>query len=413
MLKAALARRLARPRRLSAIAWLALPLLLLIAAYVLHANPSVDLEHRLEKMDFTNYWVGSKLILGGRAMELFSGQQTYFAALREFAGPDIGWHNWSYPPHYLFFIMPFGLFGYLPAAAVFLALTLCIYLHAVSLSAGGSRMLLLLLLLPAILGNVVFIQNGFLISALFVYGLTLRQSRPVLAGIALGMLTIKPQLGFLLPILLIFERRWTVMLSATATASIMIGLAALIWGPQAWVGYFTVNLPYQGDVMLHLTGIFTHMMPSVYGSLRALSVAPDTALLAHLPVALLSFIAYLICLRRTDGLQARATATVFATFMISPYSLIYDFCALAAVAALAVVSAVETGALNRRNGLLGLVPLFVVCLLPLLTLPLALAGLPVSPVIIAFGWFAAMRSTQTGNSRPFPPYTAEKNNGTV
>ena len=49
--------------------------------------------------------------------------------------------------------------------------------------------------------------------------LALRRTRPVTAGILLGCLTFKPQLGILFPFLLLFERNWTMIASAALTAA--------------------------------------------------------------------------------------------------------------------------------------------------------------------------------------------------
>ena len=379
-----------RPRSLARIAWFGLPIILAVLALILARYDAPYLEHILKKKDFTNYWVASKLILDGRGLELFRGQEVYFAALREYAGSDINWHNWSYPPHYLFVILPWGLLGYLPAAALFLSVTLALFLYAVSTAGGGWKLSVLLLLLPAIICNIGFMQNGFLTSALLIYGLSLRQTRPLIAGIAIGMMTIKPQLGFLLPILLVFERRWTVIFSAASTAVLMIGLTLFVWGREAWTGYLTINLPYQKDVLLYLYGLFTYMMPSTYGSLRVISVEPGPAMQLHCLVAILALIAYIYCLIRTNSNQARAAATVFATFMISPYSLIYDLGSLTAIAALTVAAAIDAGVTGKSGGLFRLFPLLFVCILPLLTVTFAIADFPISPLVIAAAWLCAM-----------------------
>ena len=353
--------------------------------------------------DFANYWIGSRLALSGKALELFRGHEIYFAHMQAAFSADYPWHSWSYPPHYLLVILPVGLFPYLPAAIAFELTTLAFFLHAVSLAARRVSGLIVLLVIPAVACNLLTVQNGFLTSALMLYGLTLRDRRPILAGIAIGLLTVKPQLGLLLPILLLYERRWTMIFSAVATTSMLIAISTLVFGVEAWTGYISKTWPYQITVMRDFTGIFPHMMPSVFGSMRSLGFDADKANLFHLPVALMSLVTFIWSLFHLRNLTVRGFSLLFATFMISPYSFVYDLPALSVAAALTVTRGdrYASEGIDVTFLLMGLV-----CIMPLLGIVLSLNGLPIAPAVLALGWIAMLaRQRGTAPLTPSSPPT--------
>ena len=57
-------------------------------------------------------------------------------------------------------------------------------------------------------------------------------------GIAFGLLTVKPQLGLLVPVLLIAQGNWRTFFAAAATALVLAALSVLVYGAEAWQAYF-------------------------------------------------------------------------------------------------------------------------------------------------------------------------------
>ena len=60
--------------------------------------------------------------------------------------------------------------------------------------------------------------------------------RQVWAGILLGMATIKPQLGLLLPVALVAARQWRALAAAAATVAALVLLSAWAFGLDALRG---------------------------------------------------------------------------------------------------------------------------------------------------------------------------------
>lgn len=332
---------------------------------------------QVKNKDFANYWMAGRLLLDGNGAVLFGKPEGYLEAMRAVFGADYPWHNWSYPPHAALILLPLGLLGFLPGMAVFLGVTLALYVLALQALRPRWTGVSIIQLLPFVAGNLVAAQNGFLTAALLIGGLGLRDRRPIVAGILFGMLTFKPQLGLLLPVLLICERRWRSIAAAAATAIALVLMSVAVFGPQSWIGYFRYVAPYQAEVMNTLGGDFPHMMGSAFGSARSLGLDAQTAMWVHMPFAALAAGLVLFGLWRLADADARAFLTLIAGMLVVPYSAAYDFGALATFAALWPLSNKE-----RQPRPLLRVLLILIAALPMAMLPLGQAGLPLTPVLL-------------------------------
>lgn len=330
--------------------------------------------------DFSNYWIASRLVLEGEVLDLFTGQDNYFRHMLAAFGEDYPWHNWSYPPSFLLMIWPLGLLPHATSMVIFLALTAIVFLHSVSVFERRIAPPVAALLVAFIICNLVLAQNGFLMAALMLYGLGLRDRSPIWAGIAFGLLTVKPQLGILVPIVLLFGSNWVVIGSAAITALLLAATSVLLFGIDSWRGYAQFNLPYQASVMTDFSGTFLFMMPSLFGSLRSLGIDSAVAMKLHLVFASVAFILFLIGLVRLKDAFARSLLLLVASFLISPYSLVYDMGALSAVAAIGVYRSEPPWARHALHTRL----LRGVALLPILHFVLSASfGLPIAPLFSA------------------------------
>ncbi|MBX3572224.1 MAG: DUF2029 domain-containing protein [Mesorhizobium sp.] len=336
--------------------------------------------------DFANYWTAGKLILAGRAADLFGPHATYFAHLTKAFGPDFPWHNWSYPPHYLLFLWPLGLFGYKTAMMLFLGVTGAFFIWAARAFGGRDNSLVWVAIIPFVAHNLWVAQNGFLFAGCALAALAFRDSRPLLAGVFLGLLTIKPQLGVFFPFLLLAERRWLVIASAAATTFVLVGLSAVVFGVDAWRGYFAEVIPYQTLVMRELQGTFLAMLTSIYGMLRNWGFSADTALALHvviaIPAAVITIAAFF--LGRSD--RDRSVLLLVATFVVTPYALTYDLGLL--TGALALLANSRFGQSNRTGLLIALA-----MLLPVIMMPLGEAHVTIAPLLIMIMFVMALANT--------------------
>lgn len=273
-----------------------------------------------------------------------------------------GFLGWVNPPHFLFYVLPFGLLSYGAgwfAWAVATALLLAFAIRVAFPGMAGPAAMLALAM-PAVLICMGLGQNGLLTAALLCLTFALMDRRPVLAGIALGLLTYKPQFGLLLPLLLLATGRWRVFVSAALTAVVLIGAAALAFGPEAWFGFLGAvarnDAMYLGERHLALPRI-----QSVYAFVFNATDDRGLAWAVHVPFALaVAAIVFRLWLRRPEGpLEVRSAAALAAAFLMTPFTWIYDAPALA-IAALFLV------AVGRRDGWLAgeRAILLAACLLP-------------------------------------------------
>lgn len=390
-----------RSRRDPAVLCLGAFALLALVAYVpqwlpfVHGLLSEGLSPVITNRDFANYWMGGQLTMQGEHRILFT-HNWYFAYFREIFGADSEIRSWSYPPHFLLFLWPLGQLEYKSALIVFTIVTFALFLIAVrvfrrNLAPDSKPATLLLAITGYFLLMVVAAQNGFLLAALLLFGLGLMKTRPVLAGLAFACLTVKPQLGLLIPVLLLFDRNWKVIGWSTLFTVALVLLSIAMFGVDSWRAYFTETVAYQRFVMTNWYGIFLAMMPTVFGSLRTLGLAPSVALNVQLLVSAAAFALVLwLMSRETDPLR-RIFVIVCGTFLVTPYAFNYD------MGALCVVAAVLAGSDRAPSTVAGTVVIASVAAIAAAVMNLGRAHLPITPLILLAG--LAVIATETSRNR--------------
>ncbi|HTU11339.1 MAG TPA: glycosyltransferase family 87 protein [Allosphingosinicella sp.] len=269
------------------------------------------------QMDFISYWAAGRLGIEGQAPLAYD-----FAAHRavELQATMVGGIPYGYPPAFLFIAAPFALFPYPPAAVAWVVLTWAAYALAVRL--WLPRAYWLAMALPPVLTNAITGQAGFLIAALFVGGMALLPKRPLLGGLLLGLMVVKPQLGLVLPFALAAGREWRGFIGAAAGSLGFLLLGLLVFGLgsyQAWLGNAGL---YSSVVADGLAG--WHKMASVYASLRLAGLDATPAWIVQGLVALAAIAACARLWHRHGDWGIRAAALAAATALASPYLFGYD-----------------------------------------------------------------------------------------
>jgi hypothetical protein len=282
--------------------------------------------------DFVNSWMGGRAALHGNLQDYFEVHR-YNAQIHHLFAANVPFHNWSYPPHILLLLWPFGLFPYLVSFALWLAAGFGVYLWAASGNKLDRELLLFLALSPVAMVLVLTGQNGLFTGALLLGVLAQWDKRPVLAGIMLGVLSVKPQLVLLMPLVLVMTGRWRCLAAAAATVAAMAALTTVLYGPAIWQGYLTEAVPFQNVVMTKGTGLMLGMMPTAFINARLMG-APDAV--AWGLQAMTSAIALAAVIwtfhKRRDPMLSNAMLLA-ASLLVVPYSFNYDMAALIAVLA--------------------------------------------------------------------------------
>jgi hypothetical protein len=287
--------------------------------------------------DFANYWMAGRLTVAGDALTLFD-HGAYLSRLEAALGASHQVRSWSYPPHTLLLLWPLGLLSYKAAFAAFFAVggalfgaAAVVFRRALAPTSDGK--IVAIAVLGFALLTLVAAQNGFYSGAALLLALAWMRSRPALAGLALACLTVKPQLGVLVPVLLLLDRNWRAIAWSALFTAALVAASALAFGLESWTAYVADTVPYQRSVMTEWYGSFLSMMPTVFGSLRSLDVAVGPAALAQAVVAVAALVFVAARLRREEEPLVRAFLVVCATFLVTPYAFNYDMGALAVCAA--------------------------------------------------------------------------------
>ena len=109
-------------------------------------------------------------------------------------------------------------------------MTLPLYVAAVRAIMGERLGILIACAFPAVMWNMLVGQNGFLTAALIGLMLLTLDTRPIAAGVLLGLLTYKPQFGILFPIVLAANGQWRVIAAASVTTAALVAASAAVFG---------------------------------------------------------------------------------------------------------------------------------------------------------------------------------------
>jgi hypothetical protein len=203
---------------------------------------------RLPYWDFTNLWGGGRMALEGNVGYLFD-PQLYRPELRAMLSPLMLDQEWSYPPSMLLIGTPLAMLPILAAYLVWTGAGL-LFLFGTAGWLGlplGYR--LALLTAPPVLLTVLLGQNGAFTAALLLGGLILAPSRPVVAGILFGLLTMKPHLGILVPFCLLAAGNWRAVLSAGITTTLIVVTTGALFGWNVWSQFLAETNPLMRSIM--------------------------------------------------------------------------------------------------------------------------------------------------------------------
>lgn len=281
--------------------------------------------------DFIAFWSAGKAALEGHIAQIHD--RVFLAHIQQTTIP--GMHvmaPWNSPPPFLFFVIPFALLPYGPAAIVWLILTGALYLFAASKVLPDKRALIFAVTLPAALYHLGTEQVGLLIAGLDGLALYWLDKRPRAAGALVAMLIIKPHLAVLWPFYLLLTRRWTAFISAAICTLALIVGAGLVFGFESYVRFFE-NLKASQDLIARL-GVGKQTFGSLFGNLLALRVPMPFAIAGHAVSAVLAFGAALWVFTRKVDWRVQGAALCSATLLLSSYLFFYDFVLLGLAAAL-------------------------------------------------------------------------------
>lgn len=273
--------------------------------------------------DFLAFWAAGQSALSAHAASAYD-PDAFHAVQTGIAGPFPGYFYWNYPPVFFFVAVLLTSIPYVPAFLAWVAATTAAYAAAIGVivrrwEGAAAACSSPILLLTAFGG-----QNGFLTAALLGGFLVLLPRRPVIAGILLGFLTYKPQLGILFPIALIAGGYWRALCSAALVTIMAAGAAALAFGPGIY-GAFFQSLPVVTHAYLTLGGEGWAKIQSVYAIARFVGATDLSAWFVQGIVIASSAVAVIGVWRSDLDYELKAASLTVAAMLSTPYLHVYDF----------------------------------------------------------------------------------------
>ena len=328
-----------------------------IACVYLFLAPNYRWEHEDSDTaygaDFMQEWVGARMVLTGNASELYDPE--VFRSWQY--DPKVVGFEWKtdqyfppvYPPPHYFLFCPFACVPYRWAVVIWLLLLIASAFVSAKLIADianqsalkGSResfvetqsktkyVWLGLILFPSLLFSITLGQKS--VCWLMLVCLTwrlLQTNRDYAAGLVFGILSIKPTLFFLMPLVLLRNGNWRFFVGASLSVCAIWGATACVIPFETWMafakllgttGNYAENIGYRLDWSCNL-------MTMAYG----------------LPAALVQWCKWTICLPLSIYLlycvfedrhyavdsPQKAFMLLGSTILISPHTYHYDLCVL-------------------------------------------------------------------------------------
>ena len=282
--------------------------------------------------DFLNTWMGGNVALHGHPSAYFDYHR-YNTVIHHMFAANMPNYNWSYPPHVLLLIWPFGLFSYVTSYVLWVVTGFGLFLWTASDGKLDRGLLLFLASSPVAFVIVLTGQNGFFTAALLLTALHQWDRRPALAGVMLGLLSVKPQLILLMPLVLMLTGRWRCLAFAALTAMAMAALTTLLYGPAIWRDYLVEAVPFQNIVMTQGIGLMLGMMPTAFINARLMGAPLEFAWVLQALASALALAAIVWTFRKKRDPMLSNAMLLVASLLVTPYSFNYDMAALIAVLA--------------------------------------------------------------------------------
>jgi hypothetical protein len=367
-------------------------------AWATLARGGIDLTGKALGTDFLSFYAASKLVLAGRAQAAYDVSAHHAAQVAVF-GRDLGYAAFFYPPMFLLVCAPLASLPYLASLAGWLAATGAAF--AAALRGWLDRRLgwRTVLAFPAVLLTLANGQNAFLSAALIGAGAMWLGTRPILAGVAFGLLSFKPHLGLLLPLALVAAGRWRTFAAAAATATAFAGASLAVFGPAAWQGFFAASALARATLEQGL--VEPGKMVSAFAAVRVLG--GSTGLAYAIQGALVASVGAVLAwtLRRRPRTAAEAPLIVLAALLASPFLLDYDLAMLAFPLAWLAGQGLASGFRPWEK-----TALLAAYVLPLVARSLALtAHAPIAPVVLGALFLAILR--RAAGALPAPARRAD------
>jgi alpha-1,2-mannosyltransferase len=325
--------------------------------------------------DFLHFYTLGNIALQKRGDLLYDMQAQ--AALLQKLVPEAAGSLYVplYGPQVSVLFAPFARMSYPAALTIWLLLNAVIYgtschlmwKHCPNLRAQPWTVLIAALAFPGFFHLICWGQTSGLALLCFTLAfLALSKNRPYLAGVAIGSLIFKPQLGLAAAVIFLFSREWKLIAAATLAALTQLSVGCLYYGTPVMREHLRA--------LLHIRDVLPMLEPRPYQmhSLRAfwslLIPWPPLAFILYAVTAVAVLALAARCWRSKTSLELRYSALMLATVLVAPHLTVYDLLILAPALLLLADCAVRTSPTSSA----AIMPILIYLCYPLFLLgPLA------------------------------------------
>jgi len=291
--------------------------------------------------DFVAFFGAAHGAAAGQAADIYD-QETFETLLLEIAPPNESYGlSWQYPPTFYLVVLPLVFAAYMPGYVIAIALTGVLFFAALRNTGASWLALLVVAASPTVFHNVIDGQNGFLTAALLTLAALYPDKRPIVAGLAAAALTVKPQLGLLIPIAYMAGGHWRAFGVAALSALGLAGASVAAFGFDSWIAFQSGAGGAWENILNGMLPIYKMTTPL---SASLLIGAPLFAAIAvHLMFVTVTMAVVALIWRRARDPAWRTATLCAGVFFVAPYGYLYELTILAAPLLIVAQRGLERG----------------------------------------------------------------------
>jgi hypothetical protein len=315
------------------------------------ATPGLfDHAGNIKFQDFLPLYVSARLIVEGRANALYDPQVTADAIQAVMVQPNrvppprgqptpVRLPN-LYGPQVGLFFVPLARFSFPTAARIWATTSLLVFAGCVYLvwkCCPGLRIhsrfvALSAIAFPPLFHFFVRAQTSVLVLACFTAAyLAFRADRPGWAGIALGILIVKPQFLVAIPLVLLLSGDWTTLAGLVLASGAQLAFARIYFGPAVMHAYFDTLRHMPRVIGASELGLASIQMHSLRSFCSLLLPWPEGALGLYVLSSIVILGMAAVVWKSSAPLALRFSALTLAAVLINPHLFVYDLLVLAPV----------------------------------------------------------------------------------
>jgi len=289
---------------------------------------------RIKGADFLQFYTMGSLARTGNTAALYDLDAFHQAqvALVPESSPEL--YPPVYPPHGALLFAPFSQLAFRPALLLWTLITIVVY--AVIVRSAWRPVAAALPDAPLVIAGAAafppffyLVQYGqgtiLILTAFWAGWIALERKQSFLAGMAFGLLLIKPQLALPLAVVVLACREWALLAGALTAIAVQVAVVALVLGAPVLEAYvaFVPTIVANADLL--------EPKPFMSHSIRAVTRLAPNWIGVPLWIALSAMVlTYVVMIWRSQApVRLRVGMVIVASVLVSPHLIIYDAAILA------------------------------------------------------------------------------------